>query len=214
MLAVVEPYCMKWPAQGLRLHDNPALLEAAQGAEHLHALYVVDPAFLKPDRRDGSPTPRCRGQQAPPGRSPGAAPSPGPRGRGRGNPQGWPPPLPLPAGVACRPRQVAAGAQQPAHRAAWRATAPCRARDRAAATTRGRFRLSRPQRPRGGAPPEKPSASDSREGGSARPPSSPEGCSGLLGGRQPGGGGPTSPEGLERHPPLLRGGARALGGGA
>ena len=173
---------MKWPAQGLRLHDNPALLEAAQGAEHLHALYVVDPAFLKPDRRDGSPTPRCRGQQAPPGRSPGAAPSPGPRGRGRGNPQGWPPPLPLPAGVACRPRQVAAGAQQPAHRSAWRATAPCRARDRAAATTRGRFRLSRPQRPRGapeGRPPKSPLPQILAKGGArARllPPRAAPGC--------------------------------------
>lgn len=38
--------------QGLRLHDNPALLAALEGgAEHLYPVFVLDPHFLKPDRR-------------------------------------------------------------------------------------------------------------------------------------------------------------------
>jgi hypothetical protein len=32
--------------QGLRLHDNPALLEAARGAEHLYPIFILDPHFL------------------------------------------------------------------------------------------------------------------------------------------------------------------------
>ncbi len=33
--------------QGLRLHDNPALLEACQDAQHLYPVFVIDPYFLK-----------------------------------------------------------------------------------------------------------------------------------------------------------------------
>ena len=36
-------------AQGLRLHDNPALLEAARGADHLCPLFILDPWFLQPN---------------------------------------------------------------------------------------------------------------------------------------------------------------------
>jgi cryptochrome len=33
--------------QGLRLHDNPALLAAADGAARLYPVFVIDPHFLK-----------------------------------------------------------------------------------------------------------------------------------------------------------------------
>jgi deoxyribodipyrimidine photolyase len=36
--------------QGLRLHDNPALLAALQGADHVYPIFILDPHFLKPDR--------------------------------------------------------------------------------------------------------------------------------------------------------------------
>jgi len=36
--------------QGLRLHDNPALLTAAAGADHLCPLFILDPWFLQPDK--------------------------------------------------------------------------------------------------------------------------------------------------------------------
>lgn len=39
--------------QGLRLHDNPALLEAAAGADALCPLFILDPWFLQPDRWGG-----------------------------------------------------------------------------------------------------------------------------------------------------------------
>ena len=38
------------PAQGLRLHDNPALLEAARDADHLCPIFILDPWFLNPDK--------------------------------------------------------------------------------------------------------------------------------------------------------------------
>jgi hypothetical protein len=51
-------YCCSWAhrrtaaaaMQGLRLHDNPALLEAARGADHLCPIFILDPWFLKPDK--------------------------------------------------------------------------------------------------------------------------------------------------------------------
>ena len=39
-----------WFRKGLRLHDNPALLAAIQGAAHLYPVFVLDPWFLKPER--------------------------------------------------------------------------------------------------------------------------------------------------------------------
>jgi cryptochrome len=37
-----------WLRKGLRLHDNPALLAALEGATAVHPLFVLDPVFLKP----------------------------------------------------------------------------------------------------------------------------------------------------------------------
>jgi cryptochrome len=39
-----------WFRKGLRIHDNPALLAAAQGADHLCPLFILDPWFLQPDK--------------------------------------------------------------------------------------------------------------------------------------------------------------------
>ena len=39
-----------WFRKGLRLHDNPALLEAAKGADHLCPIFILDPWFLQPDK--------------------------------------------------------------------------------------------------------------------------------------------------------------------
>lgn len=36
-----------FPGQGLRLHDNPALLSACDGAEALFPVFVIDPHFLQ-----------------------------------------------------------------------------------------------------------------------------------------------------------------------
>jgi cryptochrome len=33
--------------QGLRLHDNPALLEACRQAQHVYPVFIIDPFFLK-----------------------------------------------------------------------------------------------------------------------------------------------------------------------
>lgn len=39
-----------WFRKGLRLHDNPALLEAARDVQHLYAVFVIDPAILRPEK--------------------------------------------------------------------------------------------------------------------------------------------------------------------
>ncbi|EFN51376.1 hypothetical protein CHLNCDRAFT_7260, partial [Chlorella variabilis] len=39
-----------WFRKGLRLHDNPALLAAAAGADHLCPIFILDPWFLKSDK--------------------------------------------------------------------------------------------------------------------------------------------------------------------
>ena len=39
---------MMWFRKGLRLHDNPALLEALQGAEHLYPVFCLDPGKPMP----------------------------------------------------------------------------------------------------------------------------------------------------------------------
>lgn len=38
--------CLRF-AQGLRLHDNPALLDACAGAEHMYPIFVLDPHFMQ-----------------------------------------------------------------------------------------------------------------------------------------------------------------------
>jgi deoxyribodipyrimidine photolyase len=37
-----------WFRKGLRLHDNPALLEAVDGGSRVMPVFVLDPHFLKP----------------------------------------------------------------------------------------------------------------------------------------------------------------------
>lgn len=39
-----------WFRKGLRLHNNPALLEAESGADHLCPVFILDPWFLQPDK--------------------------------------------------------------------------------------------------------------------------------------------------------------------
>ena len=34
------------PIQGLRLHDNPALLEACKSTKYMYPIFVLDPFFL------------------------------------------------------------------------------------------------------------------------------------------------------------------------
>eukprot|EP00899_Mesostigma_viride_P013301 jgi/Mesvir1/21972/Mv08637-RA.1 len=46
--AVVGASCI-WFRKGMRLHDNPALLRAIEGARHVYPIYILDPFFLKPD---------------------------------------------------------------------------------------------------------------------------------------------------------------------
>lgn len=37
-----------WFRKGLRLHDNPALIEACQSAKKLYPIFIIDPNFCKP----------------------------------------------------------------------------------------------------------------------------------------------------------------------
>lgn len=39
-----------WFRKGLRLHDNPALLAAIDGAEQFCAVFCLDPWFIQPDK--------------------------------------------------------------------------------------------------------------------------------------------------------------------
>ena len=39
-----------WFRKGLRLHDNPVLLEAIAGADHLYPVFIADPVFYQPDK--------------------------------------------------------------------------------------------------------------------------------------------------------------------
>ena len=41
---------MLWFRKGLRLHDNPALLEALKDAEAVFPVFVIDPWFTTPER--------------------------------------------------------------------------------------------------------------------------------------------------------------------
>jgi cryptochrome len=44
----MAPSSILWFRKGLRLHDNPALLEAAAGVEHMYPIFILDPHFLNP----------------------------------------------------------------------------------------------------------------------------------------------------------------------
>jgi DNA photolyase len=43
-----------WFRKGLRLHDNPALLAALDGATAVMPLFILDPHFLKPQNVGGA----------------------------------------------------------------------------------------------------------------------------------------------------------------
>ncbi len=45
--ALPHPQRHQRKTQGLRLHDNPALLAAAQGAQSLYPIFIIDPHFLQ-----------------------------------------------------------------------------------------------------------------------------------------------------------------------
>ncbi|XP_068652560.1 (6-4)DNA photolyase isoform X1 [Aristolochia californica] len=44
-----------WFRKGLRIHDNPALLYAAEHSAHLYPVFVIDPHFMAPDPAAFSP---------------------------------------------------------------------------------------------------------------------------------------------------------------
>ena len=46
---------LMWFRKGLRIHDNPALQLASQGASHLYPVFVIDPHYMKPDPNAFSP---------------------------------------------------------------------------------------------------------------------------------------------------------------
>ncbi len=43
-------HAIVWFRKGLRLHDNPALLAACEGARRLYPVFVLDPWFVNPER--------------------------------------------------------------------------------------------------------------------------------------------------------------------
>ena len=46
-MATPRKVSILWFRKGLRVHDNPALLEACKGANHMYPIFVIDPHFLK-----------------------------------------------------------------------------------------------------------------------------------------------------------------------
>ncbi|XP_061365075.1 (6-4)DNA photolyase isoform X1 [Gastrolobium bilobum] len=46
---------LMWFRKGLRIHDNPALEFASQGASHLYPVFVIDPHYMEPDPHAFSP---------------------------------------------------------------------------------------------------------------------------------------------------------------
>jgi deoxyribodipyrimidine photolyase len=44
-----EKRALVWFRKGLRLHDNPALMEASKSATALYPVFILDPAWLKPE---------------------------------------------------------------------------------------------------------------------------------------------------------------------
>ncbi|KAJ7523232.1 hypothetical protein O6H91_18G042700 [Diphasiastrum complanatum] len=51
----MEGRALMWFRKGLRLHDNPALEHACEGAKNVYAVFVLDPWFLAPDPCAPSP---------------------------------------------------------------------------------------------------------------------------------------------------------------
>ncbi len=47
--SATEIRSLHWFRKGLRLHDNPALLEACKSAHRLYPVFCIDPYFAKPD---------------------------------------------------------------------------------------------------------------------------------------------------------------------
>lgn len=45
----VSRVAIHWFRKGLRLHDNPALLEACRGAKRVYPIFILDPHFAKPE---------------------------------------------------------------------------------------------------------------------------------------------------------------------
>lgn len=43
-----------WFRKGLRLHDNPALLAAVEGASAVFPVFILDPHFVKPHNVGGA----------------------------------------------------------------------------------------------------------------------------------------------------------------
>ena len=43
------PAAIHWFRKGLRLHDNPSLLDACAQAQHVYPVFVIDPYFAKPE---------------------------------------------------------------------------------------------------------------------------------------------------------------------
>lgn len=41
---------MHWFRKGLRLHDNPSLLEACTSSSTVYPIFIIDPWFAKPDK--------------------------------------------------------------------------------------------------------------------------------------------------------------------
>lgn len=42
-------HSLLWFRKGLRLHDNPSLLKAIEGAERFYAVFCLDPWFIRPE---------------------------------------------------------------------------------------------------------------------------------------------------------------------
>nr|QXF69111.1 6-4 photolyase [Pohlia nutans] len=59
--AMQQKKSLMWFRKGLRLHDNPALLRACQGASHVYPVFVLDPWFLAPDPTAPSPGSKVAG---------------------------------------------------------------------------------------------------------------------------------------------------------
>ncbi|KAH7330834.1 hypothetical protein KP509_20G004300 [Ceratopteris richardii] len=51
----MDIHSLLWFRKGLRLHDNPALHKACEGAKYVYPVFVLDPWFLAPDLSAPSP---------------------------------------------------------------------------------------------------------------------------------------------------------------
>jgi DNA photolyase len=51
---IASMHTICWFRKGLRLHDNPALLAACEGASRVFPVFILDPHFLKPQHVGGT----------------------------------------------------------------------------------------------------------------------------------------------------------------